>query len=74
MIGKVDQGAIIAVLGSKSNPYKDGIMPFDITGNATSTYNGKELPYFTKALTANKLSIKLDVKSALDAAGVHINL
>lgn len=74
MIGKVDQAAIITLLASKSNPYKDGIMPFDITGNATSTYNGKDLPYFTKALTANKLSIKLDVGSALSAAGVNITL
>ncbi|KAJ5426220.1 hypothetical protein N7465_001290 [Penicillium sp. CMV-2018d] len=74
MIGKVDQATIITLLAQKPSPYKDGIMPFDITGNATSTYNGKELPYFTKALAANKLSIKLDVKSALSAAGVNINL
>ena len=74
MIGKVDQSTIISLLASKSSPYKDGIMPFDITGNATSTYNGKELPYFSKALAANKLSIKLDIKSALSEAGVDITL
>ncbi|KGO70306.1 Protein of unknown function DUF3712 [Penicillium italicum] len=74
MIGKVDQAAIITLLTSKSNPYKDGILPFDIAGNATSTYDGKELPYFSKALSANKLSIKLDVLSALKEAGVNLSL
>ncbi|KAJ5510138.1 hypothetical protein N7453_002241 [Penicillium expansum] len=74
MIGKVDQAAIITLLTSKSNPYKDGIIPFDITGNATSTYDGKNLPYFSKALAANKLSIKLDVLSALKEAGVNLTL
>ncbi|CAG8898753.1 unnamed protein product [Penicillium egyptiacum] len=73
MMGKVDQGAIITLLTSKSNPYKDGILPFDIIGNATS-YNGKELPYFTKALAANKLSVKLNVLAALKAAGVNLTL
>ncbi|EKV19075.1 pre-mrna processing factor 4-like protein [Penicillium digitatum] len=74
MIGQVDQAAIITLLTSPSNPYKDGIMPFDITGNATSTCDGKELPYFSKALAANKLSIKLDVLSALKEAGLHLTL
>ncbi|KAF9252500.1 hypothetical protein LCP9604111_26 [Penicillium roqueforti] len=73
MLGKVDQGAIITLLTSKSNPYKDGILPFEITGNETS-YNGKDLPYFTKALAANTLSIKLDVLSALKAAGINLTL
>lgn len=69
MTGAVDQGYIINLLLSKNNPYKDGIVPFDITGNST-VYNGKEIPYFTKALSANKMSIKLDVGSALGEVGI----
>jgi hypothetical protein len=73
MMGKVDQGAIITLLTSDTNPYKDGVLPFDITGTATS-YNGKELPYFTKALAAITLHVKLDVGAALAKAGIKLNL
>ncbi|OQE11852.1 hypothetical protein PENFLA_c071G09479 [Penicillium flavigenum] len=73
MMGKVDQGAIISLLTSDSNPYKDGVLPFDITGTATS-YNGKELPYFTKALAANTLHVELDVGAALAKAGIKLSL
>jgi hypothetical protein len=71
MLAKVDQSAIISLLSSSSNPYKDGIVPFDITGNS-STYNGQDLPYFTKALSANKLTVKLDVGAALKEIGLNI--
>ncbi|CAG7915748.1 unnamed protein product [Penicillium olsonii] len=71
MLAKVDQSAVIGLLTSSSNPYKDGIVPFDITGNS-STYNGKELPYFTKALSANKLTVKLDVGAALKEIGFDL--
>ncbi|CAI7616028.1 unnamed protein product [Penicillium glandicola] len=71
MVGTVNQTAILTLLTSSSNPYTDGIIPFDITGNATS-YNGKDLPYFTKALAANKLSVELDVGAALVAAGITL--
>jgi hypothetical protein len=71
MLAKVDQTAIIGLLTSSSNPYKDGIVPFDITGNS-STYHGKDLPYFTKALSANKLTVKLDVGAALKEIGLNI--
>ncbi|KAJ5519963.1 hypothetical protein N7463_000416 [Penicillium fimorum] len=71
LIGEVDQAYIISLLLSKKNPYKDGVLPFDITGNS-SVYNGKEIPYFTKALAANKLQIKLDVRAALKVAGVDL--
>ncbi|KAJ5357462.1 hypothetical protein N7541_004620 [Penicillium brevicompactum] len=71
MLAKVDQAAIIGLLTSSDNPYTDGIVPFDITGNS-STYNGKELPYFTKALSANKLTVKLDVGAALKEIGLNL--
>lgn len=64
MTSKVDQSKVIKmVTGDK---YPDGMLPIDITGNATH-YNGKLLPYYTAALAANKVSVKLDVGSALDS-------
>jgi hypothetical protein len=71
MEGTVDHGYVISLLTSKKNPYKDGILPFDIVGNK-SEYHGKELPYFTKALKSNTLNIKLDVLTALKAVGVTL--
>ncbi|KAJ5154717.1 uncharacterized protein N7500_010156 [Penicillium coprophilum] len=72
LTGEVDQGQIIELLMSKKNPYKDGILPFDIIGNS-SVYHGKKIPYFTKALAANKMQIKLDVRAALKVAGVDLD-
>lgn len=71
MLGKIDQGAMLELLTSNDNPYKDGIMPFDISGNSSS-YNGKDLPYFTKALSANKLTVRLDVGAALREVGLSL--
>lgn len=71
MLAKVDQAAVIGLLTSSDNPYKDGIVPFDISGKSSS-YNGKELPYFTKALSANKLTVKLDVGAALKEIGLNL--
>lgn len=72
MTGAVNQSAILSMLASKTNPYKDGIVPFDITGNS-SKYDGKELSYFTKALASNKLSVKLNVAAALKETGVDLS-
>ncbi|CAG8361674.1 unnamed protein product [Penicillium salamii] len=71
MLAKVDQAAVIGLLTSSDNPYKDGIVPFDVSGKSSS-YNGKELPYFTKALSANKLTVKLDVGAALKEIGLNL--
>jgi len=71
MLAKVDQTAIIGLLTSSSNPYKDGVVPFVISGNSSS-YHGKELPYFTKALSANKLTVKLDVAAAMKEIGLDL--
>ncbi|KAJ5266503.1 hypothetical protein N7478_009311 [Penicillium angulare] len=51
--------------------YKDGVMPFQITGNS-SVYNGKELPYFTEALKSNNLTVNLNVTEALSNAGIKL--
>ncbi|KAJ5554892.1 hypothetical protein N7535_007335 [Penicillium sp. DV-2018c] len=71
MEGTVDHGYVISFLTSKKNPYKDGVLPFEIAGNK-SMYHGKELPYFTRALRANTLHVELDVAAALRAVNVTL--
>lgn len=61
MTSKVDQDKVMDMIGDK---YNDGIVPFDITGKS-AVYDGKELPYFTKALGANTMSIRLNVLEGL---------
>ncbi|KAI4250543.1 MAG: hypothetical protein L6R40_000143 [Gallowayella cf. fulva] len=48
--------------------YKDGMLPVDIVGNS-SVYNGQHLPYFEKALQANRQHIVLNVGAALAEIG-----
>ncbi|KAJ5591318.1 hypothetical protein N7450_005290, partial [Penicillium hetheringtonii] len=69
MTSTVDQTAIIKMFTADGNPYKDGVVPFDIVGNS-SVYNGKELPYFTKALASNNLTVHLNVSKALAEIGL----
>lgn len=69
MTSTVNQTAIIDLMVSHSHTYKNGIVPFDITGNS-SVYNGKELPYFTDALRANHLTVGLNVTKALAEIGI----
>lgn len=69
MTSTVNQTAIISMFTSKNNPYKDGVVPFDITGNS-SYYDGKELPYFTTALASNNLTVHLNVSKALSEIGL----
>lgn len=64
MTSKVDQSRVVKMVTSE---YKDGILPIDITGNSTKNKDGKELPYYTAALAANKVSVKLDVGSAINS-------
>ncbi|KAJ5754017.1 uncharacterized protein N7511_008170 [Penicillium nucicola] len=72
MLANVDQAAILTMFASTSNPYKDGIVPFTITGNS-SVYHGKNLEYFTEALAANKLTVNLNVYQALKEAGLDLS-
>ncbi|KAL8811072.1 MAG: hypothetical protein Q9223_007611 [Gallowayella weberi] len=48
--------------------YKDGLLPVDIVGNS-SVYQGEHLPYFEKALQANRQRIVLNVGAALKEIG-----
>src|ERR1700760_3218673 len=47
-----DQGTVISLITTK---YKEENLQIDIVGNS-SIYNGQHLPYFEKALQANKMS------------------
>ncbi|RMJ25695.1 hypothetical protein PHISP_03426 [Aspergillus sp. HF37] len=60
MRSKLDQAV---VLKKKAN-YPSGVMPFDINGNK-SVYDGKELPYFTKALRATSMTAHVNISEAL---------
>jgi hypothetical protein len=71
MFSNVNQTGIINLITASSSPYKDGIVPFTISGNS-SVYNGQELPYFSKALAANNLTVHLNVSQALAELGVHL--
>ncbi|KAJ6088695.1 hypothetical protein N7486_009956 [Penicillium sp. IBT 16267x] len=71
MTANVNQTAIIEMLTSDSNPYTDGVVPFTITGNS-SVYNGQELPYFTNALSANNLTVQLNITKALAEIGLNL--
>ncbi|RJE22195.1 hypothetical protein PHISCL_05481 [Aspergillus sclerotialis] len=61
MTAKVNNTVVMDMIGDK---YTKGIVPFDITGNS-SIYNGKELPYFSKALKANTLKVELNILEGL---------
>lgn len=72
MLANVNQAAILTMFSSSDNPYKDGIVPFQITGNS-SVYHGKNLEYFTKALASNNLTVNLNVFQALKEAGLDLS-
>ncbi|KAL2002178.1 hypothetical protein VTN02DRAFT_475 [Thermoascus thermophilus] len=46
-----------------------GTLPLTITG-ASSVYRGREIPYFTRALAANPITVDLDVGRALEGIGL----
>lgn len=71
MTANVQALEILNLLIKGGDKYKDGMMPFEITGNS-SVYNGKELPYFTEALQSNNLSVSLNVTAALAKAGLSV--
>lgn len=71
MFSNVNQTDIINLITASSSPYKNGIVPFTISGNS-SVYNGQELPYFSKALAANNLTVHLNVSQALAELGIHL--
>ncbi|PYH49986.1 DUF3712 domain-containing protein [Aspergillus saccharolyticus JOP 1030-1] len=60
MAANVSTLTVAGMLGS----YPTLMLPVDIVGNST-VYNGEELPYFSEALAANKISVELNVTKAL---------
>lgn len=72
MRSTVNETVVLGMITSANATHRNGILPVEITGNS-SVYNGKELPYFTEALAANKLTVTLDVGKALLGIGLNIN-
>jgi cytoskeletal protein RodZ len=68
MLAKTNQSAVIGII-IEPKYKKTGILPVDIVGKS-STYNGKDLPYYDEALQSNKLTTQLNVGKALDEAGL----
>lgn len=66
MTSTVNRSAVLDLVFGADSPYKDGVVPFQITGNS-SVYHGQELEYFTEALKANTLTVGLNVSAAVAA-------
>lgn len=66
MTSNVNRSAVLDLVYGTNSQYKDGVVPFQITGNS-SVYHGQELPYFTEALSANTLTVGLNVSAAVAA-------
>lgn len=64
MTSTVNRSAVLDMVYSEDSPYKDGVVPFQITGNS-SRYHGEELSYFTEALRANNLTTGLNISRAV---------
>lgn len=54
---------------ARDSIYKDGVVPFQITGNS-SVYQGEELPYFTEALRVNNVTVSLNISRAVAEIGL----
>ncbi len=65
MRSTVNQTFVIETVVGK---YTDGMLPVDIVGNS-SVFEGEHLPYFEKALQANRQHIVLNVGAALAEVG-----
>ncbi|KAL8925629.1 MAG: hypothetical protein Q9172_002133 [Xanthocarpia lactea] len=65
MRSTVNQTFVIETVVGK---YTDGMLPVDIVGNS-SVFDGEHLPYFEKALQANRQHIVLNVGAALAEVG-----
>lgn len=66
MTSTVNRSAVLDLVYGTNSKYKDGVVPFQITGNS-SVYHGQELSYFTEALSANTLTVGLNVSAAVAA-------
>ncbi|EEQ32924.1 hypothetical protein McanMca71_003657 [Microsporum canis] len=63
MLANADLAYVLKQTGMGSK-YSNGIVPVTIIGNS-SVANGKELPYYTKALAANTLKVNLNIPAIL---------
>ncbi|EEH42923.2 uncharacterized protein PADG_07743 [Paracoccidioides brasiliensis Pb18] len=68
MRSAVDVAKVFPFVSGKDAKYKNGVIPVSIVGKS-AIYNGKELPYFTKALESNVLHIQLNLGPLLGLKG-----
>ncbi|KAJ5247721.1 hypothetical protein N7468_002704 [Penicillium chermesinum] len=71
MTAAIDEIKIVHLFLSKTNPIREGMIAFNITGNS-SVYNNKQLPYFTEALKASSFTAQIDVTQALQTLDIHL--
>lgn len=64
MTSTVNTSAVLDLAYGTNSPYKDGVVPIQITGNS-SVYHGRELGYFTEALSVNTLKVGLNIWAAV---------
>lgn len=64
MTSAVNTSAVLDLVYGTNSPYKDGVVPIQITGNS-SVYHGRELGYFTEAFSANTLTVGLNISAAV---------
>ena len=66
----IDNIKMLNFIHGDDAPYKDGVVPLDITGNR-SVYHGQEISYFTEALRATSLRTSLNVSQVLIDSGLE---
>ncbi|KLJ05890.1 hypothetical protein EMPG_10672 [Blastomyces silverae] len=64
MRSTVELAKIFPFVNGDDAKYKNGVIPVTIVGKS-AVYDGKELPYFTAALSSNTLQIELDLAPLL---------
>ncbi|KAL2371386.1 hypothetical protein RJZ57_004166 [Blastomyces gilchristii] len=68
MRSTVELTKIFPFVNGDDAKYKNGVIPVTIVGKS-AVYDGKELPYFTAALSSNTLHIELDLAPLLGLGG-----
>ncbi|PGG98248.1 hypothetical protein GX51_06896 [Blastomyces parvus] len=68
MRSKVELAAVFPLVSGDKAKYKNAVIPVTIVGKS-AVYKGKELPYFTAALSSNTLHVELDLGPLLGIGG-----
>lgn len=65
---KLDMATITNLVMTKTLMFIGGSVPLTISGNS-SVYDGQNIPYYTRALSANSFTVNLNIGSALSQFG-----